>query len=89
MLRGSVITGTVLDHVNQPAAQITVNAMRYVSQNGERRLTRAGNGADRNALLQGDHPPSAITARISTAPNTAIAAPRRTGRGWPACRPSS
>jgi uncharacterized protein (DUF2141 family) len=44
MLPGSVITGVVLDHANQPAAQTTVNAMRYVMQNGERRLAPAGIG---------------------------------------------
>lgn len=44
MLRGSVITGTVLDHANQPAANTVVSAMRYVMQNGERRLSPAGVG---------------------------------------------
>jgi hypothetical protein len=44
ILRGSVITGVVLDHANQPAAQTTVSAMRYMMQNGERRLAPAGTG---------------------------------------------
>ena len=45
MLHGSAITGVVLDHHNQPAAQIAVTAMRYVMQNGERRLAaQAVNG---------------------------------------------
>ena len=44
MLRGGVITGIVLDHDNQPAANTTVSAMRYVTQNGERRLARSGTG---------------------------------------------
>ena len=44
MLRGSVVTGVVLDHDNQPAANTSVSVMRYVSQNSERRLARAGVG---------------------------------------------
>ena len=44
LLRGSVITGIVLDHANQPAAQTAVSAMRYVMQNGERRLAAEGSG---------------------------------------------
>jgi hypothetical protein len=44
MLRGSVITGVVLDHANQPAAHTTVTALRYVMRNGERRLADAGVG---------------------------------------------
>ena len=44
MLRGSVITGVVLDHAGQPAAQTTVSAMRYVLRNGERRLAAEGTG---------------------------------------------
>ena len=43
MLRGSVITGVILDHNNQPAAHTSVAAMHYVMQNGERRLAAAGN----------------------------------------------
>lgn len=45
MLRGAVITGVVLDHYNQPAANTGVAAFRYVMQNGERRLNAAGSGA--------------------------------------------
>jgi uncharacterized protein (DUF2141 family) len=45
MLHGSAITGVVLDHHNQPAANTAVTAMRYVMQNGERRLAaQAVNG---------------------------------------------
>ena len=44
MLRGSVITGVVLDQNHQPAAQTAVSAMRYVWQNGERRLAAEGAG---------------------------------------------
>jgi uncharacterized protein (DUF2141 family) len=44
LLRGSVITGIVLDHTNQPAANTVVNAMRYVMQSGERRLSSSGTG---------------------------------------------
>lgn len=42
MLRGSVITGVVLDHANQPSANTVVNALRYAMQNGERRLVATG-----------------------------------------------
>src|SRR4051812_44850600 len=42
MLRGSVITGVLLDHNNQPAANTSVNALRYAMQNGMRRLASAG-----------------------------------------------
>jgi hypothetical protein len=44
MLRGSVVTGVVLDPDNQPAANTPVAAMLYVMQNGERRLSAAGSG---------------------------------------------
>ena len=44
MLRGSVITGIVLDHTNQPAANTVVSALRYVMRNGERRLSPDGVG---------------------------------------------
>jgi hypothetical protein len=44
MLHGSVITGVVLDHANQPAAHTAVSAMRYVTRNGERRLAAEGTG---------------------------------------------
>ena len=42
MLRGSVITGVVLDHANQPSASTVVNALRYAMQSGERRLVSTG-----------------------------------------------
>lgn len=42
MLRGAVITGVLLDHNNQPAANTSVNARRYAMQSGVRRLTSAG-----------------------------------------------
>jgi uncharacterized protein (DUF2141 family) len=38
MLRGSVITGVLLDYNHQPAANTVVSAMRYAMQNGTRRL---------------------------------------------------
>ena len=44
MLRGSVVTGVVLDPANQPLSQASVSAMRYVLQNGERRLVAEGAG---------------------------------------------
>jgi uncharacterized protein (DUF2141 family) len=42
MLRGSVVTGVVLDYNNQPAADTPVTAMRYTMQNGTRRLAPVG-----------------------------------------------
>lgn len=39
MLHGSAITGSVLDYNNEPAAYTTVSAMRYVIQEGTRRLS--------------------------------------------------
>jgi hypothetical protein len=41
MARGSVITGVVLDHTNQPAAGSPVRALRFAIVNGERRLLSA------------------------------------------------
>jgi len=38
MLRGSVVTGVLLDYNNQPAANTQVSALRYIMQNGVRRL---------------------------------------------------
>ena len=42
MLRGAVITGTLLDESGQPATGATVVALRVSQQNGERRLAAAG-----------------------------------------------
>jgi hypothetical protein len=42
MPRGSVITGLVLDHNNQPSASTPVRAMRSAIVNGERRLVSSG-----------------------------------------------
>jgi hypothetical protein len=42
MLRGSVITGLVLDHHNQPAGSARVSALHYGIVQGERRLISAG-----------------------------------------------
>ncbi|HYT65762.1 MAG TPA: carboxypeptidase regulatory-like domain-containing protein [Vicinamibacterales bacterium] len=39
MIRGSVITGVLLDYNNQPAADTSVSALRYVVQDGSRRLS--------------------------------------------------
>jgi len=39
MLHGSAITGHVLDYNNEPAASTTVSAMRYVIQEGTRKLS--------------------------------------------------
>ena len=36
--RGSVITGTLIDHNGQPAAGVVVRPFRYIIANGERRL---------------------------------------------------
>ena len=69
MLRGSVITGVVLDHANQPAAQTVVHAMRYVMQNGERRLTPAGTGGvtdDRGVYRIFSLPPGDYVVRAAT-----------------------
>ena len=38
MFRGAVITGVLLDYNNQPAANTQVSALRYIMQNGIRRL---------------------------------------------------
>lgn len=73
MLRGSVITGILLDHDNQPAPNTTVTAMRYVMQNGERRLSSAGTGGltdDRGTyrifgLAPGDYVVSAAAPRTA------------------------
>ena len=40
--RGSVITGIVTDEQGRPAPDLTVRAMRYAVQSGERRLVNAG-----------------------------------------------
>ena len=40
--RGSVITGIVTDEQGRPAPDLTVRAMRYAMQSGERRLVNAG-----------------------------------------------
>lgn len=69
LLRGSIITGVVLDHANQPAAQTTVNAMRYVMQNGERRLAPAGTGGvtdDRGVYRIYSLPPGDYVVRAAT-----------------------
>jgi uncharacterized protein (DUF2141 family) len=42
MMRGAVITGTLLDESEQPAVDTGVVAMRNVVQNGERRLVALG-----------------------------------------------
>ena len=42
MLRGAVITGTILDQNNEPAVSATVNAMRNGLPSGERRLVVHG-----------------------------------------------
>src|SRR5258708_38421118 len=42
MARGSVITGLVRDHNNQPSAGTPVRAMRSAIVNGERRLVSSG-----------------------------------------------
>lgn len=42
MLRGAVITGTLLDESGQPSVNTTVHAMRRMMQNGERRLVTFG-----------------------------------------------
>jgi len=73
MLHGSVITGVVLDHANQPAAQTTVNAMRYVMQNGERRLAPAGTGGvtdDRGVYRIFSLPPGDYVVRAATQTST-------------------
>jgi hypothetical protein len=38
MFRGAIITGVLLDYNNQPAANTQVSALRYLMQNGVRRL---------------------------------------------------
>jgi hypothetical protein len=67
--RGSVITGTVLDEDGDAMPGVDVRALRYQFQQGERRLTPAGNGQtdDRGqyrvwGLMPGDYYVSA-TAR--------------------------
>jgi uncharacterized protein (DUF2141 family) len=72
MLRGSVVTGVVLDHANQPAPQTSVNAMRYVMQNGERRLATAGAGGvtdDRGVYRIYSLPPGEYVIRASAQPS--------------------
>ena len=72
MLRGSVLTGVVLDHANQPAAQTTVSAMRYVMQHGERRLAPAGTGGltdDRGVYRIYSLPPGDYFVRAATHPS--------------------
>lgn len=76
MLHGSAITGVVLDHANQPAADTEVIAMRYALQNGERRLVPEGTGGvtdDRGvyrifALPPGDYVVRAATRRSALGP---------------------
>jgi uncharacterized protein (DUF2141 family) len=77
MLRGSVITGVILDHNNQPAAHTSVAAMHYVMQNGERRLTAAGSTGtdDRGAyrifgLAPGDYVVRAVVPGSATNAST-------------------
>jgi uncharacterized protein (DUF2141 family) len=72
LLHGSVLTGVVLDHANQPAAQTSVNAMRYVMQNGERRLAPAGTGGvtdDRGVYRIYSLPPGEYVIRASAQPS--------------------
>ena len=78
LLRGSIITGVVLDHANQPAAQTTVNAMRYVMQNGERRLAPAGTGGvtdDRGVYRIYSLPPGDYVVRAATQSSSLNASP--------------
>ena len=44
MMRGSVITGTVIDEFGDPAYNVPVRAMRFYYDNGHRALTAGGNG---------------------------------------------
>jgi uncharacterized protein (DUF2141 family) len=63
MPRGAVVSGTVTDFTGEPAANAGVEAMRYATINGERRLVPAGSSAttdDRGAyriygLAPGDY----------------------------------
>jgi len=79
MMRGAIITGTVLDESGQPAIDTNVVAMRRMMHNGERRLVALGAGGvtdDRGVyriygLPPGDYvvgaAPPAGTAAVSSA----------------------
>jgi hypothetical protein len=45
MPRGSVITGTILDERGEPALNVNVRAMRFMTMNGVRRLSQTGGGS--------------------------------------------
>jgi uncharacterized protein (DUF2141 family) len=68
MVRGSVLSGVVLDYNGEPAARSGVQAMHYAIVDGERRLVPAGAGAiadDRGAYRIYGLPPGAYAVQAS------------------------
>ena len=80
MMRGAVITGTLLDETGQPAVNTGVVAMRSTLQNGERRVDRARRA---RAHRRSRRLPNLRACR----PGTISSARRRTAARDPSCKP--
>ena len=74
MMRGSVITGTVIDEFGDPAYNVPVRAMRFYYDNGFRGLTSGGNGTtdDRGMYRIAGLPPGEYL--VSAVPRDTVAA---------------
>ena len=74
MMRGSVITGTVIDEFGDPAYNVPVRAMRFYYDNGHRALTTGGNGTtdDRGVYRIAGLPPGEYL--VSAVPRDTVAA---------------